>query len=398
MEYPLIIDELCSENPVLARLLSFFSCRIDLFDNNILNKLPSFKNTSLSETKENQLQITKSLKNLKNFAADNAFILWLLTENINKKPNKFNLRLLQATKYFLEKIDFETDLRFEAANACAIFDDFYSDDNFKAFDVDWIKTDYNVLVYEKQEELEPIKIKELDIDLIKTFYTIFFKMVFARGYFNFDFTKNNIALTKDHKFVLLDYSSVIKINTDERVILGEIFLKLLDSDYEGIIKLIETKNWGYFKGDSSFIGLMEKKTGLFDKLETLCKSSLNFDFYLPNEIFMVWLGLKNIRKLSSKLNVDEDDIYNQLKDILLKEKKSLFAHQKEKTTKYPEFKDKIKVGLQKKALLSSEKEKKKYFFQTDDEPKCRPRKKRVNSMLLWVTILIILYLFIKFRL
>lgn len=377
-EIPKSIQKLVKQNMILARLLSFLSSRIDLFNPPILESLPSFDETKLTFTKETETNLIKTLKPV-NLLEEQAFILWLARQNVKKRSNQFNQKLLNGTQYFLKLIDLETDLRFEAANACIVNDDFYDDDHFKGLEVDWLQTNEQTLTYKKPDKLKPFEITN---ELIKKIYELFYQMVFEIGYFGFDFTKENLALTDDHKIVLLDYSSIIKIKPEKQSLLTDLLITLLNNDYQKTI-LAVSSNFKINHADH-LLNRLASKTYILEKFEVLLQET-TIDF---PEYFLFWRGLQSIKKLAASLELNEAVLDNELKAFLLNQNQaSLFT--RKKLTKLPDFVPELTADL-----ITRASKKPKYFFQTDSKCSSSKKESALFFVFLWLLLLMIIVWFL----
>ena len=131
----------------------------------------------------------------------------------------------------------ELDLRFEAAAASELAENFADDDTFRVPEVLWPLTGRNVLT---TAWIDGIPIDERERLIAAGFSPIviaeraaraFFKMVFSDGFFHGDMHPGNLFVGAAGEIIAVDFGIMGRIDVAERRYLGEMLLAFLNGDY-----------------------------------------------------------------------------------------------------------------------------------------------------------------------
>lgn len=150
----------------------------------------------------------------------------------------------------LEKIsNFELDLRFEAAAASEV------NDNFKEIDILFIPKVYwnfsskDVLVTEwvngyKIYNTEELQKNNVNTELIlKKLAKTFFLQVIKFGFFHGDLHPGNIIVTKDQKIAMVDFGIMGRLSYLNRIYVGSVWKAFLNQDYKKAADVHFKANW-----------------------------------------------------------------------------------------------------------------------------------------------------------
>ncbi|HVI51029.1 MAG TPA: 2-polyprenylphenol 6-hydroxylase [Candidatus Sulfotelmatobacter sp.] len=177
------------------------------------------------------------------FARDIALFAWLATWAERLFPKWRRLRLVDSVKAFEESVVLEMDLRFEAAAAAEMRDNFEGDEGFTIPKIDWQRTAKRVLTLER---IEGIPIDEVEAiaaaghnleDVTEKAADAFFNMVFRDGFFHADLHPGNLFLAPDGRLVAVDFGITGRVDEETRRFLGEMLLGFLNGDYRKVAEV-----------------------------------------------------------------------------------------------------------------------------------------------------------------
>lgn len=193
------------------------------------------------------------------FARDLALLYWLADVVTHARPALQRLRLRESVQTFEKTLLLETDLRFEAAAASEMAENFAGDPTFHVPEIDWIRTSRHVMTAEKIDGIPLHKRDALiaaghdPVQLTENASRIFFNMVFHHGFFHGDMHPGNLFVDEKGAIVAVDFGITGRIEDELQVYLGEILLGFLSGDYKKVAKAHFKA--GFVKGDlSAFAG------------------------------------------------------------------------------------------------------------------------------------------------
>lgn len=179
------------------------------------------------------------------FAREIGFLAWLaaLAERVAPQYARLKPRAVIAT--FAETARIEMDLRFEAAAAQELAENFAGVAQFKVPAVDWQRTGPNVLTLERVAGLRVddragIAASGLEPHaVVRNAAEIFFRMVFRHGFFHADMHPGNLFVAAaDNKpegvIIAMDFGIMGRIDDATRKTLGEMLLGFLTRDYKKV--------------------------------------------------------------------------------------------------------------------------------------------------------------------
>jgi ubiquinone biosynthesis protein len=177
------------------------------------------------------------------FARDVDVLLWLAELAEQHAPQFTRLKPVEVVRTFAESVRIEMDLRFEAAAAQEIAENFAGDARFRIPAVDWQRTAECVLTLERVSGArvdDHAAVAAMGIDsvaVVKTAAEAFFKMVFHHGFFHADMHPGNLFITKDGVIIAMDFGIMGRVDAATRKTLGEMLLGFLTRDYRRVAEV-----------------------------------------------------------------------------------------------------------------------------------------------------------------
>lgn len=179
----------------------------------------------------------------KAFARDLDLLDWLAHWAERLHPPLQRLRLVESVATLAESVRMEMDLRFEAAAAAEMADNFRDDDTLTIPAVDWQRTGARMLTLERVsgipvDEREAIRQAGFDpTDVLRQAAESFFNMVFRDGFFHADMHPGNLFVGSDGKLIAVDFGITGRIDTTTRKALAELLLGFLTRDYRRVAEV-----------------------------------------------------------------------------------------------------------------------------------------------------------------
>lgn len=171
------------------------------------------------------------------FARDLDLLYWLAELIEATQPALRRLRPVESVRTFEESVAMEMDLRFEAAAAAEMRDNFADDPSFNIPDVDWTRTARRVLTLERVhgipiDETERIDAAGIDRQaLMEKAADAFFNQVFRDGFFHADMHPGNLFVDDQGNIIAVDFGITGRVDQRTRRYLGEMLLGFLSQDY-----------------------------------------------------------------------------------------------------------------------------------------------------------------------
>ncbi|CAA6604576.1 putative protein kinase UbiB [Rhodospirillaceae bacterium LM-1] len=172
------------------------------------------------------------------FARDLDFLLWLAEIVEATQPQLRRLKPIETVRTIEETVLLEMDLRFEAAAAAEMAENFASDDSFNIPEVDWTRTAKRVLTLERVHGI-PVDERERLIEagfdpkvLVEKAAAAFFNQVFRDGFFHADMHPGNMFVDANGNLIAVDFGITGRLDLSTRRYLGEMLLGFLTGDYK----------------------------------------------------------------------------------------------------------------------------------------------------------------------
>ena len=164
-------------------------------------------------------------------------------------PMLRRLRLVESVAILADAVGREMDLRFEAAAATELAENFTGDPSFHVPVVDWTRTGKRVLTTQrvsgiKIDEREAIIAAGHDPHQVLAHATeAFFNQVFRDGFFHGDLHAGNLFVRDDGGIAAVDFGIMGRLDRATRRHLGEMLLAFLSRDYRRAAEVHFEAGW-----------------------------------------------------------------------------------------------------------------------------------------------------------
>lgn len=173
------------------------------------------------------------------FARDLDLARWTAQRVESLRPELRRLRPVDAVDTIVRSVEIEMDLRFEAAAADELRQNFEGDPTFSVPGVDWLRTGRRVMT---TEWIDAIPMNELDIDasgidreaVVANFARAFFLQVFRDGFFHADLHPGNIFIDDEGVVHAVDFGIMGRLDRRTRQYLAEMLHGFLTGDYKRV--------------------------------------------------------------------------------------------------------------------------------------------------------------------
>ncbi len=177
------------------------------------------------------------------FTRDIDVMLWLAELTERHAPQLLRLKPVEVVRTFEESVRIEMDLRFEAAAAQELAENFAGDKTFRVPAVDWQRTAEHVLTLERVsgarvDDVAAVAATGVDSTaIVKTAAEVFFKMVFHHGFFHADMHPGNLFVASDGTLIGMDFGIMGRVDAATQKTLGEMLLGFLTRDYKRVAEV-----------------------------------------------------------------------------------------------------------------------------------------------------------------
>jgi ubiquinone biosynthesis protein len=158
-------------------------------------------------------------------------------------PSFRRLRLVEVVETLAQSVLLEMDLRFEAAAAAEMAENFDGDDSFYIPAVDWSRTARRVLTLERVsglpvDERESMLALGLDMtDILRKAAQAFFNMVFRDGFFHADLHPGNLFVDHHGNLIAVDFGIMGRVDMPTRHFLAEMLIGFLNGDFRKVAEI-----------------------------------------------------------------------------------------------------------------------------------------------------------------
>ena len=159
------------------------------------------------------------------------------------RPGLRRLRLAEVVETLAESVRLEMDLRFEAAAAAEMAQNFRGDPHFRVPTVDWPRTARRVLTLERVagfpiDERDRMIAAGLDVrEVLRKASEAFFNMVFRDGFFHADLHPGNLFVEPSGDLVAVDFGIMGRVDEATRHFLAEMLIGFLNGDYRKVAEI-----------------------------------------------------------------------------------------------------------------------------------------------------------------
>jgi len=177
------------------------------------------------------------------FARDLDLFLWLARLIERTQPALRRLKPVEVVKTLAQSVELEMDLRFEAAAASELAENFAGDPGFRVPQVDWQRTGRTVLTTERVTGIR-VDDKEALVaaghsiaDLLRNAAGAFFKQVFRDGFFHADLHPGNMFVASDGALAVVDFGIMGRLDRQTRYYLADMLIGFLSGDYRRVAEV-----------------------------------------------------------------------------------------------------------------------------------------------------------------
>ncbi|GAB6052309.1 2-polyprenylphenol 6-hydroxylase [Magnetospira thiophila] len=183
------------------------------------------------------------------FERDLDLFRWLAELVEATRPELRRLKPAESVRTFEETVHFEMDLRFEAAAAAEMAENFDGDPTFWVPEVDWRRTGQRVLTTERVygcrfDDRKAIVAAGHDPSEVMTLAAgAFFNQVFRDGLFHGDLHPGNMFVQRDGTLAVVDFGIMGRLDKTTARHLGEMLLAFLNRDYRRAAEIHFEAGW-----------------------------------------------------------------------------------------------------------------------------------------------------------
>ena len=183
------------------------------------------------------------------FARDLDLLNWGANLIERTRPDLRRLKLSKVVQTLADSVDIEMDLRFEAAAAVELLENFNDDPDFQVPKVDWSRTSKRVMTTERIEGISMDDHSALEaaghdlLEITTKAARATFNQVFRDGFFHADVHPGNLFVTKKGTIAAVDFGIMGRLDIITRRTLGEMLLAFLTRDYRRAAEIHFEAGW-----------------------------------------------------------------------------------------------------------------------------------------------------------
>jgi ubiquinone biosynthesis protein len=176
-------------------------------------------------------------------ARDIDLFYWVAEIFERVQPSLRRLKPVESVRTFEESVVLEMDLRFEAAAAAEMAENFAGDPGFRVPAIDWLRTAKRVLTLERVHGIsvdEADRLQAAGIDrrqLLEKAADAFFNQVFRDGFFHADMHPGNLFVDASGNLIAVDFGITGRVDKRTRRFLGEMLIGFLTGDYRRVAEI-----------------------------------------------------------------------------------------------------------------------------------------------------------------
>ena len=171
------------------------------------------------------------------FERDIALFLWIAGVAERFEPRVRRLKPREVVLTLAQSVRLEMDLRFEAAGASELGENFKDDPSFRVPPVDWRRTSRHVLTLGRASGIridDRAALLAAGHDLraiMEKAASAFFNQVFRDGFFHADLHPGNLFIDADGAIVAVDFGIMGRLDRKTRDYIADMLLAFLTGDY-----------------------------------------------------------------------------------------------------------------------------------------------------------------------
>lgn len=256
------------------------------------------------------------------FARDLDLFFWLGEQIERLQPSYRRLRPLEVAATLAQSVHLEMDLRYEAAAASELAENFRDDPYFHVPAVDWRRTARRVLTIQRIEGIPLDRRDQIiaaghDVNLLlERAASAFFRQAFRDGFFHADLHPGNLFVAPDGAIVVIDFGIMGRLDRKTRDYLAEMLMGFLTRDYRRVAEVHfkagyvpATKSVDAFTQACRSIGepILEKplnQISIARLLGQLFKITEQFDMAVQPQLLLLQKTMLVAEGVGRKLNPD----------------------------------------------------------------------------------------------
>jgi ubiquinone biosynthesis protein len=177
------------------------------------------------------------------FARDLDLFRWLAALAERFVPALRRLKPAEVVETLADVVALEMDLRFEAAAACELAENFAGDPSFRVPRVDWRRTGRAVLTLERvagirvDDRVALVAAGHPIGELLAKAAAVFFNQVFRDGFFHADMHPGNVFVAPDGAMTVVDFGIMGRLDRATRHYLADMLIGFLTGDYRRVAEV-----------------------------------------------------------------------------------------------------------------------------------------------------------------
>jgi ubiquinone biosynthesis protein len=177
------------------------------------------------------------------FARDLDLFFWLARLAERTQPGLRRLKPVAVVETLAETVQQEMDLRFEAAGASELRENFADDATFRVPRIDWRRTSRQVLTLERVggirvDDRPALEAAGHDVRAIMANAAgAFFNQVFRDGFFHADLHPGNLFIDRGGAIVAVDFGIMGRLDRKTRYYLADMLLAFLTGNYRRVAEV-----------------------------------------------------------------------------------------------------------------------------------------------------------------
>jgi ubiquinone biosynthesis protein len=177
------------------------------------------------------------------FTRDIDLFFWLAELAERVQPTLKRLKPRAVVETLAHSVRLEMDLRFEAAAASELAENFAEDPTFRVPRIDWLRTSRRVLTLARVggirvDNRAALVAAEHDIhDIMAKAAASFFNQVFRDGFFHADLHPGNLFIDAEGAIVAVDFGIMGRLDRRTRYYLADMLLAFLTGDYRRVAEV-----------------------------------------------------------------------------------------------------------------------------------------------------------------
>jgi ubiquinone biosynthesis protein len=174
------------------------------------------------------------------FARDLELLAWFGDLIERTQPALRRLKPVEIAQTLAKSVEIEIDLRFEAAAASELAENFAGDPGFHIARVDWQRTGRSVLTTDRIagiriDDRVALVVAGHDIpELLRKAAEAFFNQVFRDGFFHADLHPGNMFVEPDGALAVVDFGIMGRLDRETRFFLADMLVGFLTGDYHRV--------------------------------------------------------------------------------------------------------------------------------------------------------------------